>query len=146
MKQAIELAENIRKPLKPDAKDRDLTDFVMGASFFNLGRTEEAQKELASHCPALSAEQVQGGVTLLRGIQPRAFEEVAGGRAEARFLQQGLPGIRIHRLCAAGPRHGAFPAREYQKCLDVSPISKNAVRTCRTSTGRWRCAVTRTSC
>lgn len=47
--EAMRLADTVRKPLPPDAKERDLTDFIVGASLFNLGRIEEAHKELGSH-------------------------------------------------------------------------------------------------
>ncbi len=47
--EAVTLAGDIRDALAKDAKERDLTDFVMGASLFNLGKTEAAKVELESH-------------------------------------------------------------------------------------------------
>ncbi len=93
--QALELAENIRKPLPPDSKDRDLTDFVAGASLFNLGRTEEAQKELASH-----AERF-----------PQSKFKEASRYFEASSL------VRMKKWAEAGPKLDAFdkdfPESEY---------------------------------
>jgi len=93
--QALELAENIRKPLPPDSKDRDLTDFVAGASLFNLGRTDEAQKELASH-----AERF-----------PQSKFKEASRYFEASSL------VRMKKWAEAGPKLDAFdkdfPESEY---------------------------------
>jgi tetratricopeptide (TPR) repeat protein len=46
---ALSLAERLRDTLDEKSEDRDLADFVVGASLFNLDRPREAQPELAKH-------------------------------------------------------------------------------------------------
>lgn len=47
--EALGMAQEVRNVLPEDDPDRDLTDFVIGASYFNLGQIEKAQLELESH-------------------------------------------------------------------------------------------------
>lgn len=47
--EALAMAQEVRNVLPEDDPDRDLTDFVVGASYFNLGQIEKAQMELESH-------------------------------------------------------------------------------------------------
>lgn len=46
---ALDLAQSIRDTLDAKSPERDLADFVIGASLFNLDRSSEAQPELAKH-------------------------------------------------------------------------------------------------
>ena len=47
--EALGMAQEVRNVLPETDPDRDLTDFVVGASYFNLGQIEKAQMELESH-------------------------------------------------------------------------------------------------
>lgn len=47
--ESLRLANEIRASLPQDSSERDLTDFVAGASLFNLNRIGDARTELESH-------------------------------------------------------------------------------------------------
>lgn len=117
--QAIELAGNIRKSLAPEAKERDLTDFVMGASLFNLGRTEEAQKELASHSERFpqskfkEASRYFGASSLVR---LKNWKD-AGAKLDS-FIKD-FPESEYIGFALLDRATTHFQLAEYKKCLDV---------------------------
>ncbi|HBJ85997.1 MAG TPA: hypothetical protein DDZ88_19440, partial [Verrucomicrobiales bacterium] len=117
--QAVELAENIRKPLKPDSKDRDLTDFVIGASFFNLGRTEEAQKELASHAQRFPQSKFKEASRYFEAsslVRLKKWQE-AGPKLDA--FNKDFPESEYIGFALLDRATSHFQLAEYQKCLDV---------------------------
>ncbi|HRH98400.1 MAG TPA: tetratricopeptide repeat protein, partial [Prosthecobacter sp.] len=117
--EAIELASNIRKPLPPDAKDRDLTDFVMGASLFNLGRTEEAQKELESHSKRFPQSKFKEASRYFEAsslVRLKKWEE-AGPKLDA-FIKD-FPESEYIGFAMLDRATAHFQLAQYQKCLDV---------------------------
>ncbi|MCB1276213.1 tetratricopeptide repeat protein [Prosthecobacter sp.] len=117
--QAIELATNIRKPLAPDAKDRDLTDFVIGASLFNLGRTEEAQKELESHSKRFPQSKFKEASRYFESsslVRLKKWAE-AGPKLDA-FIKD-FPESEYIGFAMLDRATTHFQLAQYQKCLDV---------------------------
>lgn len=117
--QAVELAEKIRKPLPPDSKDRDLTDFVIGASFFNLGRTEEAQKELASHAERFPQSKFKEASRYFEAsslVRLKKWQE-AGPKLDA--FNKDFPESEYIGFALLDRATTHFQLAEYQKCLDV---------------------------
>jgi len=117
--QAVELAENIRKALPPDSKDRDLTDFVVGASFFNLGRIEEAQKELASHAERFPQSKFKEASRYFEAsslVRLKKWQE-AGPKLDA--FDKEFPESEYIGFALLDRATTHFQLGEYQKCLDV---------------------------
>lgn len=116
---AIELAERIRKPLKPDAKERDLTDFVVGASLFNLGRTEEAQQELGSHAQRFPQSKFKEASRYFETaclVRLKKWED-AGPKLDT-FIKD-FPESEYIGFALLDRATAHFQLAEYQKCLDV---------------------------
>ncbi len=117
--QAVELAENIRKSLPPDSKDRDLTDFVIGASFFNLGRTEEAQKELASHAERFPQSKFKEAARYFEAsslVRLKKWQE-AGPKLDA--FDKEFPESEYIGFALLDRATTHFQLAEYEKCLGV---------------------------
>jgi len=117
--QAVELAESIRKPLPPDSEDRDLTDFVIGASLFNLGRTEEAQKELAAHAPRFPQSKFKEASRYFEAsslVRLKKWQE-AGPKLDS--FNQDFPESEYIGFALLDRATSHFQLAEYAKCLEV---------------------------
>jgi tetratricopeptide (TPR) repeat protein len=117
--EAIELATNIRKSLPPEAKDRDLTDFVIGASQFNLGRTEEAQKELESHAKRFPQSKFKEAVRYFEASSLVRMKKWAEAGAKLDTFNKDFPESEYIGFALLDRATTHFQLGEYQKCLDV---------------------------
>ncbi|MDZ4405866.1 tetratricopeptide repeat protein [Prosthecobacter sp.] len=117
--QAIELAGNIRKPLAPDSKDRDLTDFVIGASLFNLGRTEEAQKELASHAERFPQSKFKEAARYFEASSLVRLKKWAEAGPKLDAFNKDFPESEYIGFALLDRATVHFQLGEYQKCLDT---------------------------
>lgn len=117
--QALELAGNIRKPLPPDSKDRDLTDFVIGASLFNLGRTEEAQKELASHAERFPQSKFKEASRYFEASSLVRLKKWAEAGPKLDAFDKDFPESEYIGFALLDRATTHFQLAEYKKCLEV---------------------------
>lgn len=146
--EAVSLAGEIRDSLAKDAKERELTDFVMGASLFNLGKTEAAKMELESHAKRYPESKFKEPVRYFEASSMVRLKEWKEAVAKldsfiADFPSSDYLGYALLDLSTSHFQLGQFP-----KCLEVTDaLMGNNARILHTiSIVRWPCGVTRTSC
>lgn len=118
--EALRVAGEIRSTLPEDAKERDLTGFVIGASLFNLGRAAEAQSELAAHAQRFPQSQF---------AEPARYFEAA---TFVRLKDWKNAGAKLDEFIKSFPKSSYlgyamldratchFQLGEFQKCLEAT--------------------------
>jgi tetratricopeptide (TPR) repeat protein len=117
---ALALATEVRGPM--DEKDplRDLPDFVVGASLFNLGRVEEAQKELASHSARFPESRFKEHVRYFEAsaLQRQKEWKSSGEKLDA-FIKD-YPNSDYIGYALLDRATCYFQLGDFQKCLDTT--------------------------
>ena len=118
--EAVSLAGEIRDSLAKDAKERELTDFVMGASLFNLGKTEAAKMELESHAKRYPESKFKEPVRYFEASSMVRLKEWKEAVAKldsfiADFPSSDYLGYALLDLSTSHFQLGQFP-----KCLEVT--------------------------
>ena len=118
--EALKFAMEVRSPLAEDAPERDLTDFVAGASLFNLGKIPEARAELESHAKRFADSKFKEPVRFFEASSLVRLKEWkdAAGKLDA-FLKD-FPKSDYLGYAMLDRATAHFQLGEFQKCLDVT--------------------------
>ncbi len=117
--EAYNLASRTRDTLPEKSSERDLADFVVGASLFNLNRPEEAQPELARHAETYPESRFKEHVRYFAASCMQKLKNwKAGGELLDGFIKD-FPSsdYLAYALFDRGTCH--FQLGEFQKCLEV---------------------------
>jgi tetratricopeptide (TPR) repeat protein len=120
--EAVTLAGEIRESLAKDAKERDFTDFVIGASLFNTGKTEAAKAELEAHAKRFPDSRFKEPVRYFEAscsVRLKAWKEAAS-KLEA--FVRAFPDSDYLGYALLDKATCHFQLGQFSQCLEVTDI------------------------
>ncbi len=118
--EALTLANKVRGPMKAASKERDLPDFVVAASLYNLGRDSEAGPELAAHAQAYPESRYREPVRFFEAstLVRTKDHEAAGPKLDAFIKDFPSSAYTPYALLSRATCHVAL--KQHQACLDIA--------------------------
>ncbi len=117
--EALNLATRIRDTMEEKSPDRDLADFVVGASLFNLDRPLEAQPELTRHAETYPDSRFKEHVRFFAAsclTKLREWKE--GGQKLDDFIRD-FPASDYTPFAMFDRATCHFQLGDYQKCIEM---------------------------
>ena len=117
--EALTLASRIRDTLDAKSPERDLADFVVGASLYNLDRPQEAQPELSKHTETFPDSRFKEHVRFFAAsCLTKLRDWKAGGEKLDDFIRD-FPASDYTPFAMLDRATCHFQLGDYQKCIEM---------------------------
>lgn len=118
-KEALDLASRIRDTLDAKSLDRDLADFVVGASLYNLDRPQEAQPELAKHTENFPDSRFKEHVRFFHASCFTKLRDWKEGGVKLDDFIRDFPSSDYTPFAMLDRATCHFQLGDYQKCIEM---------------------------
>lgn len=117
--EALGMAQEVRNTIPEEDPDRDLTDFVVGASLFNLGDIEKAQLELESHAKRFKDSKYKEPVRYFEAAALQRMKQWEKGIEKYESFAEAYPDSDYINFALLDLATCYFQMGKYDKCLET---------------------------